>query len=326
MPVAQLHALPKRAACLAVLSGLLFAVDATAQSSADTPPRTFAPGVLTTVPPEILPGETASVHPLVEIRADRKLAWQPEYLASSQTLYEQAAHARFIRDIWCLEFSYKPLRLIWVDIPQANGRLERKLLWYLVYSVRNTGEGLAPAEGAINEEAAKPTEIGTVRFVPHFVLQGHDLQGGRRQYRAYLDKVVPAAMESIRRREVPGRKLLSTVQMAETPIPPTKDGDDAIWGVAIWEDVDPDMDFFSVYVQGLTNAYRWEDPDGGFQPGDPPGTGRKLVSKTLQLNFFRPGDRFLEHENEVRSGPAPGKAQLYGEGVTEGLVYQWIYR
>lgn len=315
------------AASLVALACLIAAPHAHAQEEGPSQsPRTFAPGVLTTVPSEILPGETASVHPLVEIRSNEQLAWQPEYLASSQTLYEKASHARFTRDIWCLEFSYKPLRLIWVDVPQANGRLEKKLLWYLVYSVRNTGEGLAPAEGEVNEEKAKPTAIDAVQFVPQFVLQGHDQENGRRQYRAYLDKYMPSAMEAIRRREVRGRKLLSTPEMAENPIPPAQDGDDAVWGVAIWEDVDPDLDFFSVYVQGLTNAYRWEDPDGGFQAGDPPGTGRKLVSKTLQLNFYRPGDRFLQHETEVRRGPAPGKAQLYGDGVSEGLVYRWTYR
>ena len=64
------------------------------------------------------------------------------------------------------------------------------------------GEGLAPAASAADDEKAQPTDIGAVRFVPQFVLQAHDQRGGKRQYKAYVDKYVPAAMEAIRRREV----------------------------------------------------------------------------------------------------------------------------
>ena len=37
--------------------------------------------------------------------------------------------------------------------------------------------------------------------------------------------------------------------------------------------IDPRIDFFSVFVGGLTNAFQFEDVPGGFKPGDPPGTG-----------------------------------------------------
>jgi hypothetical protein len=29
------------------------------------------------------------------------------------------------------------------------------------------------------------------------------------------------------------------------------------WGVAIWEDIDPRIDFFTIFVRGLTNSMRW---------------------------------------------------------------------
>ena len=49
------------------------------------------------------------------------------------------------------------------------------------------------------------------------------------------------------------------------------------------EDVDPNIDFVSVYIKGLTNAFRL-----GRSTDDP----SKL--KTLQLNFWRPGDTVAE--------------------------------
>ena len=42
-----------------------------------------------------------------------------------------------------------------------------------------------------------------------------------------------------------------------------------MWGVATWEYVDPRMDFFSIYVKGLTNAYRFADPPGAYKAGEP---------------------------------------------------------
>jgi hypothetical protein len=84
--------------------------------------------------------------------------------------------------------------------------------------------------------------------------------------------------------------------------------------VATWEDVDPESDFFSIYVQGLTNAYRWEDTAGAVQAGSPPGTGKKFVQRTLKLNFWRPGDEFDLNEREIRYG-APGEVD-----------YEWVWR
>ena len=104
--------------------------------------------------------------------------------------------------------------------------------------------------------------------------------------------------------------LLNSVEMAEQPIP-VSDGriDRGVWGVATWADIDPRIDFFSVYVGGLTNAYRWEDPAGAYKPGDPPGKGRQFARKTLQLNFWRPGDEILQDEREIRFGVPLGKGR-----------------
>ena len=105
-----------------------------------------------------------------------------------------------------------------------------------------------------------------------------------------------------------------------------------MWGVVTWEDVDPRIDFFSVYIRGLTNAFEFVDPPGAYRAGQPPGSGRLFTYKTLQLNFWRPGDSVLEHEGEIRYGvpvDTDPNAQAYvldAFGLTERLDHLWIYR
>ena len=72
--------------------------------------------------------------------------------------------------------------------------------------------------------------------------------------------------------------------------------------------------FLTIQIMGLTNAYRWVDPQGAFQKGKPPTTGRKYEYKTLQLNFHRPGDALDEREDEIRLG------------VEGHPKYQWLFR
>ena len=101
--------------------------------------------------------------------------------------------------------------------------------------------------------------------------------------------------------------------------------DNRVWGVATWNDVDPRIDFFSVYVGGLTNAYRWEDPAGAYQAGDPPGTGRAVCPQDAAAQFLAAGRRVLRRdEREIRFGVARGKGDLYD--VSEGVAYRWVYR
>lgn len=309
---------------LAALAVACLLVDcAVAQTAAS---REFAPGVLTTIPPDFEPGETVSTHDLVEIRANADAKWQPELITDSRTLYGMAEGVKFRRDVSCLEFSFKPLRMIRVNVPGPNGTVESKVVWYLVYAVRNTGEVMKPVEGDGGVFTTEMGKGGPLRFVPSFVLQSHDLTAdGQPIEKAYLDRIIPAAMTAIRARETRGQTLLNSAEMAQQELLPG-DGraDNRVWGVATWTDVDPRIDFFSVYVGGLSNAYRWEDPAGAYKAGDPIGTGREFTRKTLQLNFWRPGDEHLQDEREVRFGVARGKAGLYD--VSEGVAYRWVYR
>jgi hypothetical protein len=298
---------------------------ASAQSSS-APERRLAPGVLTTVPPELAPDDTVSTHDMVEIRANPTLQWNPEFLALSDTLHGMASGVKFRRNIWCLEFSFKPLRIIEVDIPQPGRGTERKRVWYLVYRVRNTGQTLTPVEGEGGIYTASAGRGRPLRFVPEFILESHDRNAaGQRVGKSYLDRVLPAAVAAISQRETPGRMLLDSAQISEQSIPVSGERvDRGVWGVATWIDIDPRIDFFSVYVGGLTNAYRWEDVAGAYRHGNAPGRGRRFAKKMLQLNFWRPGDELLLSEREIRHGTPLGKGQLYD--VADGVAYRWVYR
>jgi len=306
--------------------GLLLAGVNSRAEAATPAERELAPGVLTTIQPSFNPEDTVSTHEMMELRANPDLQWTPEFMAVSETLFGMANQVKFRRDIYCLEFSFKPLRMIEVSVPTAAGGTEQKQVWYLVYRVRNTGQVMKPVEGQDGVFSTEMGKGGPVRFLPQFILESRDRQpNGERISKEYLDRVIPAAVAAISKREMQGKELLNSVEIAEQPIP-VSDGriDKGVWGVATWTDVDPRIDFFSVLVGGLTNAYQWTDNPAAYKPGDTPGRGRRFTHKMLQLNFWRPGDELQPNEREFRFGVPLGKSDLYGVG--DGVAYRWVYR
>jgi hypothetical protein len=272
------------------------------------PYRKLAPYVFTKIPQETDESETMSRHDVVELLA-------------TDSKYDWAKNITFRHKVWQLEFEFKPMRMIYVDIPQTSGMMQRKLVWYMVYTVKNTGEVFAPKqeealpyENILNEKQKVYTvtkETKPVDFIPEFVFEGSNrMKDGEGFAKSYPDRVIPVAIGPIQTREDPKRKLLNTVEMCEEAIPVGE----TRWGVATWEDIDPRIVRFSVYVSGLTNAYIWKDTPGAYKAGDPIGKGRQMLSKTLKLNFWRPGDEYFEHEEEIRYG-IPGQSD-----------YEWVYR
>lgn len=295
--------------------------------------RQLAPGVLTVIPSATEDGETFNGPlPLVEVVTGiPNLDWTPNYSPKSNTLQEMAKQVVLRRPIWDLEFAFKPLRMIEVDMPQPTGKMQRKLIWYMVYRVSNRGLALSPTatQDEFGGETYKTEKVNypTRRFFPHFVLESREYQ------KSYLDRILPAAQKSIQLREKPGTKLHNSIEMTRVQIPLSDDRvERGVWGVVTWEDVDPRIDFFSVYIRGLTNAFEFADPPGAFQAGQPPGSGRVYSYKTLQLNFWRPGDSVLEHEGEIRYGvpvdtdPVLQAHILDNFGLTERLDHLWVYR
>lgn len=278
----------------------------------------LAPGVEVTIPAEKDVEAASSRHDIVEI-----LAVDPEFGARPDAKkISPAKNTRFKHDVWALEFTFKPMRMIDVDIPTEEGRFDRKRIWYLLYRVKNPGE--------------QP-----VRFVPEFRLESWDTG------KVYPDRLIPVAIPEIERREDASRRLFNAEQVLpggparlfnsiemEREIPPSPPGQAlGVWGVATWEDIDLATDHFSIYLKGLTNAYRWEDAKTGepaayvFKKGDKLGTGRKLLQKTLRLNFWRPSDKFDEHEDEIRYGYYEESGdERFKLKPEEKVDYLWVYR
>lgn len=253
------------------------------------PTRRLAPGVMREVAPPLEYRDTFSRHDIVEL-----LSENPDL--------EYAKNVYFRRTVWYLDFRFKDVRFAFVDLPAPSGKLQRKLVWYMVYSVTNPGGALAPEERPDGTFTYRQVDV-PVMFIPEFYLEAPEVG------QVYPDRVIPAAVAVIRMREDPGLRFFNTAE-----IPRELQVGETVWGVATWTDIDPRVDFFSIYVGGLTNAYRWEDPPGAYRPGQPPGTGRKFTRKYLKLNFWRPGDEYYEHEKEIRYG-APCRPE-----------FEWVLR
>ena len=326
----------------------------------------IVPGVLTTIQPCISYDETFTRQTAVEL-----LKAQPvlDETVANNVLFERknwAENIRYNRAVWCLEFQYKPIRTIWVDIPTKNG-IEKKLVLYMVYSVTNAGKRSAirtmlneqkefpeletvqipnctceycvkegNTEGSRTIEVNvppflrnqsgtyKPEEIEMpMKFVPVFVLSANKLvesaksrvdpvtgnittEVKRVEGIKFYDQIIPVAIDAISQRERAVTPFESTVSIAKKTINPNE----TVWGVATWVDVKPpqefqqQINFFSVTIRGLTNAYKWEQSVGSKE---------ELTPKSLKLNFSRPGDEFEMNERQFRIG-------IEGE-----LDYEWGY-
>lgn len=243
--------------------------------------RKLARGVETTIVSPVTASDRSSRHDVVEVLAENANFGERPMLPN----YKPMRNVHFKHDVWGLQFTFKPIRFLRVQDAKGNERL----IWYMVYHVRN--------------DADKP-----FLFLPKFALESHDVQ------KLYEERILPEAIPLIQAREDKNRKLLSTAEISGEIPSSTPEIDRSIWGVVTWEGIDPRTDRFSIFVDGLTNAYRWDDPPGGYQAGDPPGKGRVYQHQVLKMNFWRPSDTRFAHEDEIRFG-IPGEVD-----------YEWFYK
>lgn len=291
----------------------------------------FAPGVVNVIAPAPQPDETFSgpmtlqslidAHPEIRWDENEFPGGRPHFDPRTRTLIEMARQVTHRREIYSLEFSFKPLRMIYLDIPQPNGRMARKLIWYMVYRVRYRGGDLRPAADLVGDapifKRVESVSYDSRRAFPMLVLEDYLSD------RKYLDRVLPTAKERIAQREQITAPLYDSIELPGVEIPLSTDEDaPGVWGLATWEDVDPRIRFFSVYVYGLTNAF---EQDG---EGDE-ATYRK---KALRLNFYRPGDAIDPLEDRIRFGvpayadPAEQEYVLQQYGLESRLDYDWVFR
>jgi hypothetical protein len=180
--------------------------------------------------------------------------------------------------VWVLDFKFKDPRLIKVNIPGRG----QKICWYLWYQVIN-----------------RTKEPHT--FIPDFELVTHD------RNTVHHDQILPAVQEAIRQLEDPTDflKIKNSVTIANDPIPVSRREalPRPVTGVAIWDDVDPESNRYSIFIAGLSNGWSVTDPI-------PPDTKPVVRRKTLQLNFRRVGDKYQMRSEEIRFVPPA----------------QWLYR
>lgn len=310
--------------------------DAAAQGGEKKDPSTteesrFAPGVLRVIPPAPEPEETfdgpqtlqslLESHPEIQFGGDTHPDGEPHYDPRSRTLVEMAKQVILRREIYAFEFAFKPLRQAYIDVPRPDGRLQRKLIWYMVYRVRYRGGDLRPAADTVAGvpiyKRVEEIHYQSRRFFPLLVLRNHVTD------KNYTDRILPLAVDKIKVREQITAPLYNSVEITRVPIPYTSDdAGDGVWGLATWEDVDPNLDFVSVEVFGLTNAFQ-QDGEGMDAP---------YRRKALQLNFYRPGDTIDQTDDPTIFGvPAYANEQeqkyiLDQYGLDERLDYRWIFR
>lgn len=285
--------------------------------------RRVAPGVITVIPSDRSGDDALLRADIPEITVGLSdLAWEPKQAPVGATLVGQGRTIDFSRDVWCLEFAFKPPRQIDVDVPARDLKMQRKRLWYLLYRVKNVGGRRIVMEDGDATRLSSEAVSKPVRFLPHLVLEsteGLSSAEGALAYRAYLDRLVPNAVAAIRDREDPRLDLHDSARMSQSDLAPGEER----WGVATWEDVDPRIDFFSIYVRGLTNAIRWRPrADASFGPDSVPAAGEEHVLESLRLDFWRPGDDAVDPE-EVAS---IGHAGMYERRVIGTRMLQALSR
>ncbi len=188
------------------------------------------------------------------------------------------------------------------------------------YELQPLGEPkpLTDGEKPLSSEEIKAR--GTVRFTPRFVLTADNLignldyekgddglygaQDAKRSVKTWDDQFLPLALTRIAALEDPNQTFQTTVSFPTIDIAPGE----TYWGIATWTDIDPRVNNFTIYVSGLTNALRWYDDSAEAynKDNEVPLTGRKVMRKTLKLNFFRPGDVNILPESKVYFG-VPGQ-------------------
>ena len=199
------------------------------------------------------------------------IPWRHDRLAYNWTSISTTPLPKDRDGIWVLDFAFKPLRIQTVEIPGKG----RRAVHYLYYKVVN------------HTAAPRP-------FYPQFIMVNERGQ-------KFEDAVIPEAIPVVQGREDPTIAVRGAVDIMGTIPPSTKQGvDDAVIGVAVWDQWDPHSDRFSIYVRGLSDGYKEvQTPEGP-----------RAKYKALRLDFIRRGDERNLSEKEIEPANPP---------------YEWVY-
>lgn len=315
-----------RSLCWALVIGLLPAFAAGTPAAEGF--RALGPGVLTVVPPDQSVDDVSQRFDLHELAQGRGEAWNPDHAPTHETLIGMARDRQFLRDTWCLEFAYKPPRTIEIEVPGKGFTLRRERVWYLVYRVRNLqpqdveGQPQQPGSGRritfpkddkgredLTSPQTEPVNL-PITFEPQFIFETHEALArgeGLLEHRDFLDRLVPSALEPISRREkIPLDQLRDSVSISEQPIQPGEER----WGVAVWEGVDPRIDFFTIFAYGLTNSLKWRHEAELVSDEEHAPKYERRQLECLRLDFYHPGDGIGDSGDEVQLAHAGMFEQL----------------
>ncbi len=261
-------------------------------------PRKLAPGVLTVVPAHFDAQDMAlGPFDLDLVKKYPELAWgapnfpdnKPNFASSEETLVQLSKDVTFRPSrVWALEFAFKPVRSIAVEIPNSQGELQKRVAYYMVYAVRDPGK-------AVKSEASESnSDIKMVDLAPAPIrtLLRFQIVSKEREF-MQDSSIEPIAKALIEAKERIGQPLLDPIEMSQIRIP--SDGT-PVWGVAIWMDVDPRADFFAVDVRGLTSAYRIVKDES---------SQTNYERKTLRIYHWRAGDDLAPENHRIRLGVPP---------------------
>ena len=238
--------------------------------------------------------------------------------------------------LWIAEVQFKPVRLKRLDITDPKtGRVSKELIRYMIYrAIRRDYTELAGAEQAeLMKKLSNPEtdpanqldpEVSQPLQMPRFVLQTQDRDGTTLE--TYPDEISVEIQNAVFQREMgrrgDGLKLLNSVEAISEIGPPVSSDlevepdplSKAVYGVAVWRNVDPKADFFAVSMSGFSNAYRISTNADGT---------RLIEEKVIVQRFARPGDEFLQEEMEFKF---IDEADTDEDGTVDVRFPVWQYR
>lgn len=214
-------------------------------------------------------------------------------------------------DIWVMEITLRPLRLVRVELPDLkNDTTKERLVWYLCYKAVNR-----PIEVKASTVDLSPTDKilaqKTQVFVPEFTLVTDDTDPKI----SYIDRVMPAAQPAINKKE--RGVYLNSIEVVG-PVPPVvpydKPAGEEIRGVAMWRGVDPAADRLTLYMTGFSN---------GYVVTKAPDDTEMVWRKTLIQQFWRPGDSIDQDEREIHYSGKPEWDYCYRAPGNQSKILRW---
>lgn len=158
-------------------------------------------------------------------------------------------------NLWIFEIQMKSMRMLELPIVDPKTRTQKNAVFhYIVYKAVNREIERKKEEEETTPANAYDPPPGEDIFAPSALLVTED---GDEKH-VYKDEIYNDAKVAIERREK--IKLLNCVQ-AMKPVPPASPVDDpnpvsAYYGVFLFRDIDPDADYYTVYLTGFSNGYK----------------------------------------------------------------------